>query len=188
MHRTSACIALLLCAALSQVVNARKQDEYIQPLEGSAGSGHFVEGEPWREGEAKYPDPPKDENLVRLAIDRLGGGFEVFLDRPSLTIGEDGIVRYTVVLRTRQGANNVYYEGIRCDTQAYKTYAYGTLKGGFKELRTARWRDISPTGGGDYHYELYSDYFCEASIPRDMKRIDRMLKGYDEKPGQSERY
>ena len=187
MCRLSTCVAFVLCVSVGHIANARTYDDVIGPFEGSSDSADdFEEGAPWREGVAELPDPPKDENLVEVDIDRIGGGFKVFLDRPSLSIGEDDIVRYTVVLRTRGGANNVFFEGIRCDTQQYKRYAFGNLKGGFQKPRETRWQGISSARRGDYHYELYSDYFCEASVPRSMKRIDRILKGYDAGRGEPE--
>ena len=65
----------------------------------------------------------KTSNLLR--VQRLAEYAAAFLrsTRTSLTVGTDGVVRYTVVVTSPAGARNVNYEGIRCDTYEWRLYA-----------------------------------------------------------------
>src|SRR3982074_2310115 len=46
-----------------------------------------------------------------------------FIDKNSLSVGTDGVIRYTVVVKSPAGARNVNYEGIRCDNYNWRLYA-----------------------------------------------------------------
>ena len=37
-----------------------------------------------------------------------------FVDRASVSHGKDGVMRYTVVVRSASGASSVFHEGLRC--------------------------------------------------------------------------
>ena len=82
----------------------------------------------WKEIEATMPGYPKTETLVPF---NGGGasGHRFFIDEPSLSIGADGVGRYTLVVKTTGGATNVTYEGIRCEERHQKTYAVGQASG-----------------------------------------------------------
>ena len=70
---------------------------------------HIEENE-WKEAESKLPPFPRDENLVDLRLDYPGSRFSYFLDSDSLKPGDDGVVRYTLVIRSTSGASNVRSE------------------------------------------------------------------------------
>lgn len=121
----------------------------------------FIEPEPWKEGQAGLPSYPDEKDLLEVSVDDADAGRTYYLDAKSLSVGADGVIRYTVVIVSRTGAKNVLFEGIRCDTQEYKTYAYGTLD---NTLRAAvpegRWAPISGRGATVYRRQFYEYYLC----------------------------
>jgi len=62
------------------------------------------------------------------------------------------------------------YEGIRCATQEYKTYAYGNPDNRFVPAQKPVWRAIRRDGSQRYRYELLRDYFCDQKTALPYKR------------------
>lgn len=120
----------------------------------------FDEGrKPWKEIEARIPTYPRPENLLPFE----GGGaspHRYFIDAQSLSIGEDAVVRYTLVIRTAGGATNVSFEGIRCEERQQKYYATGRANGTWERARNPQWRRIELREINPHHYVLYQDYLC----------------------------
>src|SRR5580692_1571868 len=69
------------------------------------------------------PPLPDYQALLPFEVSK-GTSLTFAIDPKSLSIGTDGVVRYTVVITSPAGARNVRYEGIRCgDGQMWKMYA-----------------------------------------------------------------
>lgn len=143
---------------------------------------------PWKEIEAKIPAYPRPENLVPFD----GGAaspHRYFIDAASLSIGEDEVVRYTLVVRTAGGATNVSFEGIRCEERQQKYYATGRPDGNWMRARNPQWRPIDPAREVNRHHNaLYQDYFCAGerrrSTVRNVKEaLDRLRRGPPAIPG-----
>ena len=45
------------------------------------------------------------------------------IDPQTLSVSVDGVVRYVVVASSLQGANTALFEGIRCNSDEFRTYA-----------------------------------------------------------------
>jgi hypothetical protein len=122
-------------------------------------SDYDEEKKPWKEIEALLPGAPKQENLI--PFDPGGSASHRFyIDAPSLSVGEDGVVRYTLVIRTSGGATNTTFEGIRCATQEQKVYAVGHQDGAWVRARDPRWKRIEARGVNSHHGVLYLDFMC----------------------------
>lgn len=117
------------------------------------------DSKPWVEIEAQLPAPPKPENLI--AFDAGGATpHRFYIDAPSLSVGGDGIVRYTMVVKAAGGATNVSFEGMRCETREQKQYAVGRGDGKWVQARDAQWRRVEYKDLNRHHWVLYSDFFC----------------------------
>jgi CNP1-like family protein len=114
----------------------------------------------WKEIEAKIPAYPKNEDLVAF-----NGGpasaHRFFIDAKSLSIGADGVVRYSLVIKTAGGATNVTYEGMRCETHEQKYYAVGQPNGSWTRARNPQWRQIQSPEVNRQHMVLYNGYLCD---------------------------
>ena len=83
-----------------------------------------------------------------------------FVDVDTLSIGKDGVVRYVLVVRSPGGAENVSFEGIRCETREQKAYAFGQRGGTWSPAREAPWRLIEAREVNRHHVVLYTEAFC----------------------------
>jgi hypothetical protein len=138
------------------------------------------EKKPWAEIEAKLPVAPKPENLIPF---EAGGAtpHRFYIDAPALSVGEDGVVRYTLVVKTAGGATNVSFEGIRCATQEQKSYAMGRGDGRWVRVRDPQWRRIEYKELNRHHGVLYADFFCPERHVR-MVTAKQMLEAL-KRPG-----
>lgn len=149
-----------------------------------AGWGEFeydsdADEKPWQEVQTQLPTYPRPDRLVPFEVSAASRN-RYYIDEDSLSVGEDGVVRYTVVVRTPGGAENVSFEGMRCDDGQRKLYAFGRSdgKGGgeWSRNRHARWEPIQARQATGYHRELYYHYFCTVEGKGDLTAIRRYLR------------
>ncbi len=122
------------------------------------------EKKPLPELEIRLPPYPKPENLVPFEPSAASSN-RFFVDTKSILVGSDGIVRYTLVIRSPSGAENVSYEGMRCSTIEQKFYAFGRRDGTWSNARVSEWRRIAYKEVNRQHGVLYTDYFCPDGSP-----------------------
>jgi hypothetical protein len=120
------------------------------------------EKKPWDELQTQLPAYPKPDNLLKLDIGSNTAN-QYYVDAASLSVGEDGVVRYTLVIKAGGGATNVSFEGIRCDGRAVRVYAFGHPGSQWSRARNAGWQAIQPREINGHHYALHRDYFCWTS-------------------------
>ena len=136
----------------------------------------FESEKPWVELSAQLPPTPKAENLVEFNVSSATRNRH-FVDTASISVGEDKVVRYTVVIEAAGGAKNVAFEGLRCATGERRLYAYGQPDGTWSKARNAQWEGIKFRSLLSYHKALYEDYFCPDGINvRDAKEAVRKLR------------
>ena len=123
----------------------------------------FDNEKPWKELQAQLPGYPKDENLLPIYVTAIATN-KFFIDGNSISVGEDGVVRYTLVVKSPQGAVNVTFEGIRCSTAEYKLYAFGHSDGAWGKARSSKWIEIEHKDRNNQHDVLYNDFFCPNGI------------------------
>lgn len=143
---------VVFCAALAVLVNPAA-------AQWAAWDYDFdEEKKTWKEIEAKIPPYPQTRNLLHLASGASANRF--YIDAESVLLGEDGVVRYTAVMRTAGGATNVSFEGIRCETREHKLYALGRSDGSWVRARDTKWKYIELREIAPYHHMLWREYFC----------------------------
>jgi hypothetical protein len=97
------------------------------------------------------------------------------LDAPSIAFGKDEVIRYVIVITTPSGAQQVSYEGIRCEKYEWRLYATMHKDGQWNKSVNSRWQLIRSTGHNSYHAALVRDAFCDKKIPRTTKEIIPLL-------------
>ena len=130
-----------------------------------------------QELDVALPAYPEKKNLMDLKIATDGLQYTVYLDKPSLVLGEDGVVRYTVVLVPASGVWNVSNEGLRCGEKQYRRFAYG-IDGSWQRLNNLPWRDVRGSGANRYRLLLYKQYFCDPMRP--YQSAEQMLDSFNE--------
>jgi len=109
------------------------------------------------------PAFPREEDLLPFFVS-AAADFRFYIDRASLSVGQDGVVRYVLVARSALGAQNVSFEGIRCKTGAYRMYATGRADRSWSR-RDGPWRRIEAHSVQRWHNALWREYFCPQAIP-----------------------
>ena len=153
------------------------------PLTASAEWGKFEyefdEEKPWAEIEAQLPSYPKEENLlpffVSAATDNL-----FFVDAASISTGGDGVVRYTMLVKSSAGAVNVSFEGIRCASRERKLYAFGRKEESWSRARSSKWEPVRYQDRNRQHHVLYDDFFCPGGIivKNPQEAVDLLKRGF----------
>jgi hypothetical protein len=113
----------------------------------------------WKERELALPSWPAATDLIPVDVS-AAATTSFFIDEKSLSLADDGIVRYTLVARAAGGAENVSYEGIRCETAERKLYAIGRGKGEWALPRSDAWQRIVDNAFNRQHAVLAKDFFC----------------------------
>ena len=113
----------------------------------------------WTESEVRLPPFPKAQNLVVFDVSAASSN-RFYIDPESISIGSDGVVRYTLVIKGPGGGENISYEGMRCETRQQKYYAFGRRDGSWSNARANEWRRIEYREINRQHGVLYVDYFC----------------------------
>jgi hypothetical protein len=135
----------------------------LLPLSAHAEWGQFdfefENDKPWVELATQLPAYPQTENLIPFNVSSATHNRH-FVDAASISVGDDRVVRYTVVIQTVGGASNVSFEGIRCDTGERRIYAYGHPDNTWSRARNAAWEEIKLRSLLSYQKALYEDHFC----------------------------
>jgi hypothetical protein len=113
--------------------------------------------------ELVLPAAPKNENLVEFYVSAATTN-HFFVDAATLLVGGDGIVRYTLVVRTAGGATNTTFEGMRCSTGEYRVFASARADGAWTKARSETWRPIENKPVNRHHAALSGDFFCPDGI------------------------
>lgn len=113
----------------------------------------------WVEIETSLPMFPKPSGLVEFSVSAVSEN-RFLIDVDTLSIGKDGVVRYSLVVRSSRGAENVSFEGIRCATREQKFYAFGQRNGTWMRVQSAQWRVIEQREINRQHAVLYADFLC----------------------------
>ena len=119
----------------------------------------------WEEAEVKIPTAPPSKDLKPFYVSAITQ-LKFALDAPSIVFGKDEVIRYVVVITSSSGAQQVTYEGIRCEKYEWRLYATMQSDGKWNKVANSRWQGIKNTSYNSYHNALVRDAFCENAIPR----------------------
>lgn len=111
------------------------------------------------------PPLPQESSLLPFEVSG-NTPLQFAIDRNSLSVGTDGVVRYTVVVTSPSGARNVNYEGIRCDTYEWRLYAgLNADHDGWDRTVANPFSRIENGALNAYQAVLYQDYMCANKMP-----------------------
>jgi hypothetical protein len=162
---------VLLCCAPAVYAELDAEDA------GGLQQNYVEKADVWEEQDVTLPAYPEKKNLMDLGIGTDAMQYTVYLDKPSLVRGEDGVVRYTVVLVPSSGIWNVSNEGLRCGEKLFRRYAYG-IDGDWHPMNNSPWRDVLGSGANRYRRILYDRYFCNPMRPN--RTVEEMINSFTE--------
>jgi hypothetical protein len=138
----------------------------------------FAFDEPeWKESD--LPPPPAFDvgKLVGLEVSP-NSSLVYGVDPASISMTQsDGVVRYVMVATSASGARNVMYEGIRCSTGEFKTYARYAADGTWTFVSNPEWRSMFGNLPSKHPLRLAKAGACDNAAPAiSVKEIVSRLK------------
>jgi hypothetical protein len=109
------------------------------------------------------PPYPRNDDLVEFPVN-AARQFRFFVDRASISLAGERIVRYVVVARSPSGAETVSFEGMNCSNGEYTVYAAGTQDRRWLG-RSPQWRAIESKRTQAWRNALQREYFCPSRTP-----------------------
>lgn len=134
---------------------------------------------PWKEQKGAIPAVSL-QSLKKLSIDHGPIDALLYIDQDSIRVNKkDRVVRYWIAIKSGKRISSLNYEGLRCSTDEYRSYAYASPQSSTQivPLKNSRWRSIRPEGSRDYHRELANNYLCSTGVPRTLEGIRASLGG-----------
>lgn len=127
----------------------------------------------WKEDAVVLPPYYREEDLLPFEAAEARQ-FRFFVDRRSISVVGERAVRYTVVGRSREGVENVFFEGIRCDARTARVYAIGQPGGAWKR-QESDWRESEQA----WTRALRREYFCprREAIRNAAEGVDALRRG-----------
>jgi hypothetical protein len=158
IHLAAACVATVAVLTSCSNTPSNKDDSVFTYLLDRKGN--------WVENKIDtLPPLPQEGDLLTFTVSQ-NTPLKFTIDSKSLTVGSDGVVRYTVVVTSPAGARNVNYEGIRCDTYEWRLYAgLNADHDGWDPTVANTWQRIENGNLNAYRAALFQDYFCANKMP-----------------------
>jgi hypothetical protein len=152
-----AAAALLAGCASSSKSSSSNKNDFVYLLDRHSN---------WVENKVDtLPPLPSDRNLLPFDVSQ-NTPLQFYIDAASLSVGSDGVVRYSVVVTSPSGARNINYEGIRCDNYTWRQYAsLNETHDGWDRTVLSDWMRIENGNLNAYQAALYTDYFCDNRLP-----------------------
>ncbi|SFM72031.1 CNP1-like family protein [Nitrosomonas communis] len=123
----------------------------------------FDRGKDWAELQTQLPPYPQADNLLEFNVGPTST-HRYFVDAPSITVEKEGVIRYSLVIKSAQGAENATFEGIRCETREKKRYALGRNDRTWVQPRVSEWEILENISQDYAQRELAKYYFCPRGL------------------------
>lgn len=135
------------------------------------------------EAPVELPPLPKEEDLQSFHVSPTSN-HTFMVDLSSISVAKDGVIRYTLVSRSRTGAMNISHEGIRCQTGDRKSYAFGRRSGDWVRSRRDEWSPLRDEGSNRQFAALANEYFCQGRTIRGDRDeiVARLRSGQSSRP------
>lgn len=132
----------------------------------------------WQEEAIKPPAAPDMDKLMPFEVS-VANDNRFLVDPASVSVGKDGVVRFTVVIES-SGARTINYEGLRCSTRERRLYAFGQPDGSWIESKGASWILMHKQQHkmiNAYPAVLADEYFCiDREPPKDAAAAIQRLR------------
>lgn len=167
LHKTCALIAAVVATSVAIIA----APVYAQ---GNDKTGDEKVVKVWVDSPIVLPPAPATDNLLRFYSN---DNQSFFIDSKSISIAGDGSLRYTLVSTSQAGAKNVSYEGLRCDTNEKRLFAFGRADGSWSNSRRNTWDEFSNKGVNKQHSTLAWDFVCDgSSIAGNVDKIIQRIR------------
>lgn len=117
-----------------------------------------------KEADVAFPAFPDADSLLPFDAGAASGN-RFLIDQKSISVGQDRIIRYVLVVRSPSGVENVSFEGMRCETLERRLYATGRADRTWSRSRNDKWMEISSSTLSLPHMALARLYLCDHGLP-----------------------
>ncbi len=167
-------ISLLLAAAFAIVAHPVLAKKDIYGEEPNEFPFDEKYAEKWQESAITLPPYPDDRDLLPVAMNSTDT-LKIFIDGKSITRAADRVARFALVVESPSGARSVFYDGYRCETRQYKTYAFGTAQHTWSPAANPQWQTIPRSEINAFRDVIYRRYVCDsqkpARSPEDLRHL-----------------
>ena len=129
--------------------------------------------EKWKESDIVLPPYPEDRDLLPVAMNSTDT-LKIYIDSKSISRAPDLVARFALIVESPSGARSVFYDGYRCETQQYKTYAIGTSQHTWSLVANPQWQTVTRSEINAFRDVIYRRYICDAQksapSPEDLRR------------------
>lgn len=142
---------------------------------GVAGAQNTLDNPDWVE--EKVPPPPTYSKSNLIPIDMPAYvSLKIGVDPATVYAGEDGIVRYVVVMTNASGTVNAAYEGIRCLTDEFKTYARVGSSGEWTLVSNPQWKHVNDNMPSKHPHAIARQGACKERLAPSTAEALKALK------------
>ena len=130
----------------------------------------------WKEQQVPAPPTFDLARLIPFEVN-INAALRYGLDPQTVSIGDDGVVRYVVVAQSSTGVVTALYEGVRCAGAQVKTYARHNPSSGWVTASTQEWKLLFDNAPSRHALRLARQGLCDgATAPKDVASIVRALQ------------
>ncbi len=127
-------------------------------------SGAFaalVEIDPdWKEVDVPAPPAFNKDKLIPLEMPSYVS-LKFGVDPSTITVASDRVVRYVMVTTNSSGSVNAMYEGIRCTSREFKTYARLGSSAQWNSVKNPQWRALDGNNTSPHALALAIQGACD---------------------------
>lgn len=134
----------------------------------------FDDDTPWQEKDYTLPAFPQQPSWEEFFLSPRRAN-QQFIDTSSLSMGEDGVVRFILRIQSPSGAQNLSVEGIRCTGRQMRSYAFGdSINQRWIESMKPVWRPIEID---DAVHRTLRETLCQEGSPvKDVASAIKQLR------------
>jgi len=165
---------LLLPLAFAMVVRPALAKKDIYGDESNEFPFDEKYAEKWNESAIELPPYPDDRNLLLVPMNNTDT-LKIYIEDKSISRAPDRVARLSLVVESPSGARSVFYDGYRCETRQYKTYAIGTSQHTWSPASNPQWQTVPRSEINAFRDIIYRRYVCDgqnsARSPEDLRRL-----------------
>lgn len=125
----------------------------------------FIADDPdWKEVEVPAAPAFDLKRLVPLEMS-VQSQLKWGVDPATVSVTNDGVVRYVIVAQSSSGVVNAMYEGIRCNKAEFRRYARHNPGSGWVKSTDSDWTSLHKTGASRHPETLARGGMCDGAAP-----------------------
>lgn len=162
---------VFLCAVTAAVWLAALPMASAQPQ-----TGNGLDNPDWTEEAAPPPPAFAKDRVIPLDMPPYVS-VKVGVDPQTIAVGQDGVVRYVAVMTNASGTMNASFEGIRCASGQFKTYARYSASGTWSAVTEPQWRDLTDNLPSKHAHVFARQAVCDVRVANRKEDILLGLQG-----------